>query len=120
MIIIWTSFRRSFGNSGRNGRSVKRQVRIAPSLGRPSLLKNDPGIRPAAYSFSSKSTLKGKKSIPERAFEDIVAVASNIVSPCLMVTAPPANPASLPVSTIISCPPILLVNCFCLDIKRPP
>ena len=118
VIIICTSLRKSCGKSGRNGRSVKRQVSIAPSLARPSRLKNEPGIRPAAYSFSSKSTLSGKKSIPGRAFEDIVAVASNIVSPCLMVTAPPANPANLPVSTIISCPPTLLVNFLCLDIKK--
>ena len=54
------------GNDGRSGRSVRRQVRIACSLGRPSRRKNEPGILPAAYIRSSTSTVSGKKSMPSR------------------------------------------------------
>ena len=39
-------------NRGRNGRSIKREVSVSFSLGRPSLLKKPPGIFPAAYVFS--------------------------------------------------------------------
>ena len=48
-----TSLRISFGNSGRIGRSMTREVRMAFSLGRPSRRWNEPGILPTAYSFSS-------------------------------------------------------------------
>ena len=41
---------------------MSRQVRIASSDGRPSRRKNEPGMRPAAYIFSSTSTVSGKKS----------------------------------------------------------
>jgi hypothetical protein len=58
----WTSLRRPFLNDGRSGRSVRRQVRIASSDGRPSRRKNEPGILPAAYMRSSTSTVSGKKS----------------------------------------------------------
>ena len=47
----------------------------------PSLLLNPPGIFPTAYSFSSYSTLKGKKSIPSLGLEDAVAVERTTVSP---------------------------------------
>ena len=43
-----TSFMKPLGNSGRMGRSIRRQVRVSFSLGRPSRLKKPPGIRPAA------------------------------------------------------------------------
>ena len=43
---IETSLRMSFGNSGRIGRSIMRQVRIAFSEGRPSRFKKEPGILP--------------------------------------------------------------------------
>ena len=48
-----TSLRKPFGNSGRSGRSISRDVRIARSPGRPSRLKKPPGIFPAANIFSS-------------------------------------------------------------------
>ncbi len=59
---IWTSLRRPLAKLGRSGRSMRRQVRIASSLGRPSRRKNEPGMRPAAYIRSSTSTVSGKKS----------------------------------------------------------
>ena len=43
---IETSLRMSFGNSGRIGRSIMRQVRVAFSEGRPSRFKKEPGILP--------------------------------------------------------------------------
>ena len=49
---IWTSFRKSSGNSGRIGRSISRMVRISFVEGLPSRLKNPPGTLPAAYWFS--------------------------------------------------------------------
>ena len=48
-----TSSRKPSGKSGRSGRSVSREARIAVSLGLPSRRMNAPGILPAAYSFSS-------------------------------------------------------------------
>jgi len=48
-----TSSRKPSGKSGRSGRSVRRDARIAVSLGRPSRRMNAPGILPAAYIFSS-------------------------------------------------------------------
>ena len=41
-----------------------RAVNTACSLGLPSRLKNDPGIFPTEYNFSSNVTVNGKKSIP--------------------------------------------------------
>ncbi len=93
----WTSLRKPSGNDGRNGRSMRRQVRIAWSLALPSRRKNDPGILPAAYIRSSMSTVRGKKSVPSRTFRAAVAVASTTVSPMRATTAPSACPASLPV-----------------------
>ncbi len=49
----WTSLRKSLGKSGRIGRSIIRLARIAASVGRPSRRGKLPGMRPAAYSFSS-------------------------------------------------------------------
>ena len=50
---ICTSSRNQLGNKGRMGRSIRRQVRVAFSGGRPSRRKKPPGIRPAAYRRSS-------------------------------------------------------------------
>ena len=75
------SLRRSFGNSGRMGRSMQRDARIAFSDGLLSLLWKEPGIRPTEYIFSSKSTESGKKSMPSRGLSDAVTVQSTTVSP---------------------------------------
>ena len=90
-----TSLRKSAGNDGRSGRSVRRHVRIASSPGRPSRRKNEPGILPAAYMRSSTSTVSGKKSMPSRGF-DVQTVDRSVVSPTLTRTAPSARFASLP------------------------
>ena len=76
-----TSLRISFGNSGRIGRSITREASVAFSEALPSRRRNEPGIRPTEYSFSSKSTESGKKSTPSRGFADMVAVQSTSVSP---------------------------------------
>ena len=47
------SLRKSLGKSGRIGRSMQRDVKIAFSEALPSLLWNEPGIRPTEYIFSS-------------------------------------------------------------------
>ena len=62
------------------GRSVRRAARIAASDGRDSRLMKPPGILPAAYIRSSKSTVSGKKSRPGRG-SDRLAVPSTMVSP---------------------------------------
>src|SRR5262245_31534500 len=97
---MWTSLRKPSGKSGRNGRSVRRQVRMPWSLVLPSRRKNEPGIFPAAYMRSSRSTVSGKKSTPSRTDLAAVAVTSTTVSPMRTVTAPSAWPASLPVSSV--------------------
>ncbi len=43
-----TSLMKPSGNSGRMGRSIRRDVNVSFSVGRPSRLKNPPGMRPAA------------------------------------------------------------------------
>jgi hypothetical protein len=48
----WISLRKPSGNSGRIGRSIRREVSVSFSVGRPSRLKKPPGMRPAAYVFS--------------------------------------------------------------------
>ncbi len=63
------------------GLSIRREVKIAFSLGLPSLLMKPPGIFPTEYCFSSKSTLKGKKSIPSLGLLEATAVVSTTVSP---------------------------------------
>ena len=50
--MIWVSLRKPSGNSGRIGRSTRREVRVSFSEGRPSRLKKPPGILPAAKAFS--------------------------------------------------------------------
>ena len=47
-LMIWSSLRKLFGKSGRSGRSMRRQVRVSFSSGRPSRLKKPPGMRPPA------------------------------------------------------------------------
>ena len=78
---IWTSLRRPFTNEGRSGRSIRRQVRMASSDGRPSRRKNEPGIRPAAYIRSSTSTVSGKKSSPSLGCLPAVVADRTMVSP---------------------------------------
>ena len=46
--ITKTSCLKPSTNNGRIGRSIKRAVRVSFSVGRASLLKNPPGIFPAA------------------------------------------------------------------------
>ncbi len=81
-----------------------RAVSVPFSPGRPSRLKNEPGIFPAAYMRSSTSTVSGRKSTSRR--EPATAVASTIVSPWRTTTAPEACLAILPVSNEISLPAI--------------
>ncbi len=52
MLIICTSSLNPSGNKGLIGRSIKRAFNVSTSDALPSLLKNPPGILPAAYSFS--------------------------------------------------------------------
>src|SRR6187431_1699442 len=100
VVTIWVSLRKPSGNDGRSGRSVRRQVRIASSLGRPSRRKNEPGILPAAYDRSSTSTVNGKKSMPSRTLLAALAVVRTFVPPTEATTAPIDWGASLPVSKV--------------------
>ncbi|MPM56609.1 hypothetical protein SDC9_103418 [bioreactor metagenome] len=95
-----TSLRNPSANNGRIGRSIKREVNVACSLGRPSLLKKPPGIFPTEYNFSSKLTVNGKKSTSFASFE-AVAADNTTVSSYLTSTLPPACLAISPVSTVI-------------------
>src|SRR5450755_1361334 len=81
-----------------------RAVSVPFSPARPSRLKNEPGIFPAAYMRSSTSTVRGRKSVSRRF--PAVAVARTIVSPWRTTTAPPACFAIRPVSNEISLPAI--------------
>ena len=56
-----------------------RAIRVADSPARPSRLKNEPGILPAAYIRSSTSTVSGMKSMSRRL--PAVAVPRTRVSP---------------------------------------
>ena len=80
VMTIWTSSLYPSGNSGRIGRSVRRAASVAASEARPSRLMKPPGILPAAYIRSSKSTVSGKKSRPGRGSERF-AVPRTIESP---------------------------------------
>ena len=93
-----TSFLKSFGNNGRNGLSIALDVKIALSVGFPSLFKNPPGIFPTAYNFSSKSTDNGKKSTPSLGSLEAVTFTNTQVSPKRTNTLPLASPAIFPVS----------------------
>ena len=86
----WTSLRRPLTKHGRSGRSISRQVRIAPSDGRPSRRKNEPGIRPSAYIRSSTSTVSGKKSSASRGLFCAVVADSTMVSSSRKTVAEPA------------------------------
>src|SRR3954469_8603456 len=98
------SRRQPFGKSGRMGRSIMRAVSVPFSPARPSRLKNEPGILPAAYMRSSTSTVSGRKSTSRRL--PMVAVLRTMVSPWRTTTAPEACLAILPVSKEISLPAI--------------
>src|SRR5215210_5697649 len=86
------------------GRSIMRAVSVPFSPARPSRLKNEPGILPAAYMRSSTSTVSGRKSTSRRL--PTVAVLRTIVSPWRTTTAPDACLAILPVSNVIGVPAI--------------
>ena len=78
--MIWVSSRYASGKSGRIARSMKRDARTSRSESRPSRLKKPPGILPAADVFSTKSTTRGKKSMPGRGLSR-AAVTRTTVSP---------------------------------------
>ena len=80
VMTTWTSLRRPFLKVGRSGRSIRRQVRMASSPGRPSERKNEPGICPAAYIRSSTSIVRGKKSKWSLGCLPAVVADSSIVS----------------------------------------
>src|SRR5689334_22871695 len=82
-----------------------RALRMAFSPARPSRLKNPPGIFPAAYIFSSTSTVSGKKSAPSRPSVRPTTVARTTVPPHPTSTAPCACLAMTPVSNEISSSP---------------
>ena len=103
MFTSWVSRRQPLGNSGRSGRSIMRAIRVPFSPARPSRLKKEPGILPAAYIRSSTSTVSGRKSTSRRL--PAVAVESTRVSLAETTTEPEACLASLPVSKEISVPP---------------
>jgi hypothetical protein len=50
--MICVSLRKPLGNSGRMGRSIRREISVSRSVGLPSRLKKPPGILPAANCFS--------------------------------------------------------------------
>ncbi len=102
---MWVSLRKPSRKLGRSGRSINRQVRMAFSVGRPSRRKNDPGILPAAYIRSSRSTVSGKKSAPSRSLRLAVAVVRTSVAPMAATTAPSACWARVPARNSISTPP---------------
>ena len=100
VVTTCVSLRKPSANDGRSGRSVRRHVRMASSVGRPSRRKNEPGILPAAYARSSTSTVRGKKSMPGRTSWAALAVVRTDVSPMVATTAPWLCGASLPVSKV--------------------
>ena len=104
--MIWTSLMKSLGKSGLMGRSVRRLVRISLSLGLPSLLMKPPANLPAAYHFSRKSTVRGKKSCPSFTSLDMTTLANTIASPLDTRTAPSACLARYPVLNPIFFDPI--------------
>ena len=96
------------------GRSIRREARMARSEGRPSRRMKLPGMRPTAYSFSSKSTDRGKKSMPSRGFLEAVALTSTQVSPQRTMQEALDRPASLPVSTTRGRPARVVSNLLSL------
>ncbi len=103
--MTWTSLRRPLTKEGRRPRSIRRQVRIAFSLGRPSRRKNEPGMRPAAYIRSSMSTVSGKKSKWSFGFFEAAVVARTTVSSIWTMAEPCASLARRPVLKMISLVP---------------
>ena len=79
--IICVSFWNSFGNKGLIGLSISLAVSISFSVGLPSLLKNPPGIFPAADVLSRYSTCKGKNPLSSFASSAATAETNTIVSP---------------------------------------
>ena len=99
VITTWTSLRRPLTKVGRSGRSMRRQVRMASSVGRPSRRKNEPGMRPMEYMRSSTSTVSGKKSNWSLGCLDAVVAESSMVSSSrYTATEPAAWRARRPVS----------------------
>ena len=96
----WTSLRRPLTKVGRSGRSIRRQVRTASSVGRPSRRKNEPGIRPIEYIRSSTSTVRGKKSNCSFGVLPAVVADRTTVSPSWAITDPAACLASRPVENV--------------------
>ena len=87
VMTIWTSLRKPFGNRGRIGRSVIRAINTESVLGLPSRRKKLPGILPRAYSRSSRSTVRGKKSMPSLGLA-IVTATRMTFSPLVTRTEP--------------------------------
>ena len=59
-------------------------MNIFPAIdlfGGQAVRMKEPGMRPTAYSFSSKSTDRGKKSMPSRGRAEAVTATSTEVSP---------------------------------------
>ena len=107
-----TSLYSPLGKSGRMGLSMRRAVKMPLSLARPSRFLKPPGILPTAYIFSSKSTCRGKKSIPSRGFSDMVTLTITTVSPQRTTHEPLVCSAYLPVSTMTFLPPTSVSNCL--------
>ena len=57
-------------------------------------------MRPTAYSFSSKSTDRGKKSTPSRGRGETVTATMTVVSPYLTMAEALASSATLPTSMV--------------------
>ena len=105
----WVSRCQPLGKSGRSGRSIIRAVSVPFSPARPSRLKKEPGIFPAAYMRSSTSTVRGRKSTSRSL--PAVAVPSTWVSPARTTTEPLACLARRPVSKVISVSPMVTETC---------
>ena len=114
MAITWTSFLIFLSNNGLSGLSVSLALRIAFSLALPSLLKNPPGIFPAAYILSSTSTVSGKKSIFSEGFLLITAVTRTPLPPNFTSTEL-ACLAILPVENSIFFSPIFISHFFSIS-----
>jgi hypothetical protein len=82
----------------------------------------EPGMRPTAYSFSSNSTLRGKKSMPSRGRGETVTATWTVVSPYFTRAEAEASSAILPTSMVSGRPHRSMVqllnlgNCLCLMI----
>src|ERR671913_1982225 len=119
VMTTWTSLRRPLAKVGRSGRSIRRQVRIASSEGRPSRRKNEPGMRPAAYIRSSTSTVSGKKSNCSLGWRPAVVADSSMVSPWVTTTEPAACLARRPVSKVTERLPKLPLSMTAVAVVTP-